>query len=285
MIIEKTLPDSQTHSSASNFENVLNLDLMPLIFLKSTTARIALQQLTIDSPALCYLSTESIKITLSVPPDTNYCNHVITEDSVQEWNNESLLIAFSDFSATNNQECVTYINNLLDGNLSSYLIFRLSLNFFDMNLFKNNIFTDISAENKIKLSKDDLEILLHYINITLYTRKQLNAVLAGESKIKESKLTANFTHLKSLFDEELEENILSKSLYLLNQKERKTMLNNKIFTTLNIEQFHTVDLTTENNKRNALDVKITTSIHDYIGNILEWDLDNPSDTDQNIDRR
>ena len=278
--IENKLTDNEPHSSASHFENILNLDLIPLIFLKSTNAKIALQQLSIDSLALCYLSTENIKITVTTPTNINECNHIITTNNISNWNNQSLLITFSDFSATNNQECINHINSMLEDNLTSYLIFRLSLNFFDMNVFKDNIFENTSADNKVTLSKDDLEILLHYVNLTLYTRRQLTAVLEGQPKIEESKLTANFTSQKSLFNQELEEAILSKSLYLLNQKERNKMLENHIFTTLNIDQFYNIDLTKENLPRKALDVKITTSIHDYIGNILEWDLDQPTDTDQ-----
>ena len=152
-----------------------------------------------------------------------------------------------------------------------------------MNLFKNNIFNNISTHNKITLSKDDLIILLHYINITLYTRRQLEAVLTGQATIEESKLTANFTNLVSTFDQTLEQTTLSKSKYLLDLRERKEMLSNHVFTTLNIEHFYSIDLTTTNNSRKALDVKIKTNIHDYIINILEWDLDHPnSDHAKNI---
>ena len=277
--IEQELTDDDPHSSASHFENILNLDLIPLIFLKSTTAKIALQQVSIDSPALAFVSTEIIEIKMTVPPNINNSNHIITSDSITEWNDKPLTISFSDISAASNQECLSYINDLLDENLTNYLIFRLSLNFFDMNLFKEDVFNNISSSNKITLSKDDLIILLHYINITLYTRRQLDAVLTGQATIEESKLTANFTHLISAFDETLEKTIISKSEYLLGLADRKKMLDNHIFTTLNIEQFHSVDLTTKNNFRNALDVKIKTGIHDYIVNILEFNLSTPSNTD------
>ena len=281
--IERELTDDQPHSSASHFENILNLDLIPLIFLKARTAKIALEQISIDSPALAFLSTEHIEIKLTTPAKTNDCNHIITPDFITDWNNQPFVLNMTDFSATNNQECLTYINNLLDQNLTNYLIFRLSLNFFDMNLFKNNIFNNISTHNKITLSKDDLIILLHYINITLYTRRQLEAVLTGQATIEESKLTANFTNLVSTFDQTLEQTTLSKSKYLLDLRERKEMLSNHVFTTLNIEHFYSIDLTTTNNSRKALDVKIKTNIHDYIINILEWDLDHPnSDHAKNI---
>lgn len=276
--IEKNLTEDHAHSSASHFENILNLDLIPLIFLKSTTAKIALRQLSIDSPALAFLSTEHIEIKMTIPPKTNDSNHIITSESITEWNDKPFKITMSDFSANSNQNCLTFINELLDENLTSYLIFRLSLNFFDMNLFKDNMFDNVSPDNKISLSKEELKLLLHYINITLFTRRQLEAVLTGQATIEESKLTANFSNLNSSFDETLESTVLSKSKYLLDLNERKNMLDNHIFTTLNIEQFYGIDLTTDNNLRKALGVAITTNIHDYIINILEWDLDHPSAT-------
>ena len=37
-------------------------------------------------------------------------------------------------------EAISFADDLLDGNLSLFLIYRLALNFFDLDIFKNNIF-------------------------------------------------------------------------------------------------------------------------------------------------
>ena len=273
--IESSLSDDHPHSSASHFANVLNLDLIPLIFLKSTTARIALAQVSLSSLALCFLSTEKIRVKIVTPPSINECNHIATIDTVSEQNHNSLLISFCDYSATNSQECLTHVNHLLSDNLNAYLIYKLSFNFFDMNVFKENIFVNLSPDNKITLSQNDLHILLYYINITLYTRRQLNSVLKGQPNPPEKELTANLSNHQS-FNKGLEQTTLSKSKYLLNLDERKNMLENYVFKTLEIEQFYDINIHTKSDARDALDVKITTAMHDYFINILELDLDNPT---------
>ena len=257
-------------SSASFFSTNTDLDISPLLFLRAPVAKIGLQHMTIENLCLCFLNKEMIKIHFSTPPDINYSNLVTTSDIIKEKNLSSFNLQFTDFSATSIEECLSYANELIEGNLSSYLVYRLSLNFFDLDIFKENIFENpASISNKITLSSEDIEILLRYTDFTLFTRRLFNLVLNGEDPTNlpsksANDLIANLTYIKPKLTAALEKKILNKSEVLKSFDERKAYSDSYIFSTSNFEIFYLIDLKIKSTERRALSVKITTDFHNSL---------------------
>ena len=263
---EIQLNDDQP-SSASLFPSNVDLDISPLLFLRSPVAQIGLQHVTIENLCLCYLNNEKIRIKISTPSDINYANFHITSEEIQEANLSFFDLQFSDYSATNTDEAILYADELLDGNLSSFLIYRLALNFFDLDIFKDNIFSKpASKTDKISLSLQDIELCLRYTDFTLFTRRLFNAVLNGDDIVSippnsTSPITNNLTCIKPKLTAQLEKKILDKSRFLKSFDERSNYEKTYIFSTSTFENFYNIDLKSKNNDNSALCVKITTEFH------------------------
>ena len=65
-------------SSGSSFHPNIDLDISPLLFLRSPVAQIGLQHVTIENLCLCFLNNEKIRIKVSTPSEINYANFHIT---------------------------------------------------------------------------------------------------------------------------------------------------------------------------------------------------------------
>ena len=87
--IEDKLADD-IPSSAGFFVTPVNIDLEPLLFLRSASAKLSLSYLTIDSLALAYTRIEDLTITLSIPPEILQSNLVFTQDLQMDQNNKHL---------------------------------------------------------------------------------------------------------------------------------------------------------------------------------------------------
>lgn len=277
---ELDLSDSSP-SSASFFSSNTDLDLSPLLFLRAPVARIGIQHVTIENLCLCYLNNEQIKINFSTPPDINTANLVCTSDLIETKNLSSFNLRFGDFTATTIDECLFYINSLIDGNLSSFLIYRLSLNFFDLDLFKDDIFSKpTSVHNKISLSLEDIEILLKYTDFCLFTRRLFNAVLHGHDPVSLtsiSDLTTNLTFLKPKLTALLEKKTLDKSDFLKSSVERQAYSQNYAFSTSNFDNFYSIDLKKDSHERTALSVKITTDFHNVLQTFFDINFSSLTD--------
>ena len=153
--------DDQEPSCASLFSSTADLDITPLLFLRAAVAKIGLEEVTVDNLCLCFINEELIKIKITTPSDINFANSVCTPNFIKDKNSLFFNIQFSDFTATDIDTCLSHVNSLIEGNLSSFLIYRLSINFFDFDVFKDDIFTKpVSNFNKISLSLDEVQILL-----------------------------------------------------------------------------------------------------------------------------
>lgn len=252
-------------SSGSSFSSNIDLDISPLLFLRSPVAQIGLQHVTIENLCLCFLNNEKIRIKISTPSDINFANFHITSDQIDELNHSFFDLQFTDFSATNIDDCLSYIDDMLNGNLSSYLIYRLALNFFDMDIFKNNIFSKPASKiDKISLTLEDIEICLRYTDFTLFSRRLFDAVLSGQDIMSipvGSTTTKNLTSIKPKLTAQLEKKILNKSKFLKSSDERLAYSESYIFSTSTFENFYSIDLKTKSSERAALCVKITTEFH------------------------
>ena len=282
---ENNLNDDQ-ESSASLFSSNADIDITPLLFLRAPVAKIGLQQVTIDNLCLCFIDKELIKIKISTPSDINFANSVCTPNLIKEKNQSSFDLQFSDFSAIDIDQCLGHVNSLIEGNLSSFLIYRLTLNFFDFNVFKDEIFSKpASISESISLSLEDIEILLRYTDYTLFSRRLLNAVLDGhdaDSLPANTELVANLTSIKPRLTETLEKKILNKSKTLKSTDERLTYSNRYIFKTVSFESFYSIDLKTKSPQRSSLSVKITTEYHNSLHFLYKINFSDLSEKDETL---
>ena len=280
---ELNLSDDEP-SSASYFPCTTDLDISPLLFLRAPVAKIGIQYVTIENLCLCFLDKELIKINFSSPPNINSANFFCTSDVITEKNATSFNIQFSDYSATSIDDCLSYINNLIEGNLSSFLIYRLSLNFFDLDLFKDLFSKPASIDNKISLSLKDIEILLRYIDCCLFTRRLLNAVLNGHdtTTLSSSVFTPNLLCLKPKLTALLEKNILNKSKILKNEEERLEYSYTYVFTTTDFKDFYSVDLKKESSERSDLAAKITSDFNNKLEDFFNIDSNDLPSADEKL---
>lgn len=284
---ENSLDDLQP-SSASLFPSTADLDITPLLFLRAAVAKIGLEEVTIDNLCLCFINNELIKIKISTPPEINFANSVCTPNIIKDKNLSFFNIQFTDFTATDIDSCISHVNSLIEGNLSSFLIYRLSINFFDFDVFKEDIFSKPASNvNKISLSLDDVQILLRYVDFTLYSRRLLNSVLDGHdtnSLPPHTDLIANLTFLKPKLTTTLEKKILNKSKVLKSTDERSTYSNRYIFKTITFENFYSIDLKSKSPELTALASKITNDFRISLQVLYQISFPSSSDKETMINK-
>ena len=76
-------------SSASDFSITLNpaLDLSPLLYLKSTEGELCIRELFIDNLPICFTESETIDVTVNVPPSSVVFNMQFNVHKTNNLNN------------------------------------------------------------------------------------------------------------------------------------------------------------------------------------------------------
>ena len=152
-------------SSASDFKVILSpqLELAPLLFLKSCSAQLGVSQLNVDSLPLTCSRLEKIKVFVHTPPKSGTGNALLNEISIEERNKIPLEIPLSDMSTDDAAEVIDFLNEkVFYQSISDFLVSRYLTLFFDKDIFINQQLTTFS--------KSEVNLLYRYINITLYVR-------------------------------------------------------------------------------------------------------------------
>ena len=179
--IEDALTDSDP-SSASSFTMDVNLDLEPLLFLRSATAKLGLSYLTIDNLALAFTRDEALSFLFSTPPELLLSNLVFNPGGITTTNDKEFFLKFTDYTAPDPEAPLNYVNRMLESFINPFLSYRLSLHFFDKNLFATNLFSNVSLQTPITFNKDEINILLRYVDIFAFIRQILAELLADPKK-------------------------------------------------------------------------------------------------------
>ena len=269
--IEDKLAD-EAPSSAGFFITPVNIELEPLLFLRSASAKLSLSYLTIDSLALAYTRIEDLTITLSTPPKVLRANMNFTEDLQAAQNNKPFILNFTDFTAPRPDDALDYLNSLFGAHMNPYIAYRLSLGFFDKDLFKKDLFSTASLINPVELTIDDINLLLRYVDILGFTRQIYAVILAGGDESKKPSFT--FSDLDPLTLEA--ENALTTSRVLKTLNERTLEESKEPFHLTHFEWFYGAHIKAANT---ALKAKITTHLTTIIADIAGIEL-NPSTTDE-----
>ena len=259
--IEDKLADEEP-SSAGFFTIPVNIDLEPLLFLRSTSAELSLSYLTIDSLALAYTRTEDISITLTTPVKLLSSNFIFIAEEQPAINNKKFILNFTDFTATYPDAPLEYLNNLFSRHVNPYIAYRLSQAYFDRDVFKDGLFSTASLNNPIDLTVDDINMLLRYVDIVAFARQAYAVLLAGGDKTKKPDFTNSGLTKLSL---ELEKS-LTKSRTLKSLPERKVAEKAELFHLFHFEWFYDVAIDEE---ESPITQVLATKISDHITTILQ----------------
>ena len=265
--IEDKLADNEP-SSAGFFTTPVNIDLEPLLFLRSTSAELSLSYLTIDSLGLAYTRTESISITLKIPVTVLGSNMISTAEEQPAVNNKKFILHFTDFTATRPDAPLEYLNRLFSGHVNPYIAYRLSLSFFDRDVFKDGLFSTASLNDPIELTIADINMLLRYVDIVAFTRQIYAMVLAGGNKKKRPAFTSS--NLEPLLSLELEKTLLAESRTLKSLSERKRAEKAESFHLMDFEWFYNVSLKKNEEGEESANAKLlATKISEHITTLLQ----------------
>ena len=284
LIFSNTEEECETESSissASEFEVDCDISLHAITFLRSTNAECALRLFFVDTMPLAFCQGEEISVHVNTPTNLLSTNANYSAREVEKLNNKPFLLHTDDFSATNSKAAVLdYMNSLLYNVINLFILWRTTLNFFDFNIFKNNLFDDAYPHTRLALSLDDLQLISAYTYAASYTRIRFLKTLANyipETDTPTITFSKSYTPLSAAKEKEL----IEKSSVLKPISVRDAEIAG--FSTkplIDFSLFHDVDLSKPSAKRNSLDQKINT-YYVKILKIMQFDLSNltPDDID------
>ena len=189
--VEDQLEDNAL-STASDFKVILSpqLELAPLLYLKSCSAQMGISQINVDSLPLTCSRLEGVKIFLTTPLESVVGNVTLNEESIKELNKIPLEIVLNDLSTDSPAELIDFLNEkIFYQAVSDFLVSRYLTFFFDSDVFKNQQLTTFTIQ--------EVNLLQRYIDITLYVRHILH------DKFRELIANANDQPLDPAYAEDL----------------------------------------------------------------------------------
>ena len=254
--VEDELRDEDP-SSAAFFTTSVSVDLEPLLFLRSSSARLSLSYLTIDALALAYTRMEHISVTLSAPLKKLTSNFIFNKKKIPPINEKVFNLEFTDFTAPTPEDPLIYINDLFSHHMNPFIAYRLSLNFFDKDLFKEDLFSKASLNDPIEFTPNDINILLQYIDIMAFTRQVYAVFLAaGNEQMRPSFKLSN---IETSLTEKIEKERLTGSRTLKTAAERISQDSKDLFHLVKFEWFYAVPLNKSSQNRLKLTAKLNTN--------------------------
>ena len=175
--------EQNEESTASSFNTIFNssFDLSPLLYLKSTSGELALNQFTVDDLPLTTTKREHISLKITLPDDIAWCNQAFNIERLKDENNTIHEIEVGDFTTSENQILVDRLNKKINFTL---LYLKTILKFiFDSDVFKDNI-NLFEAE----LTSLDAKILMRYLDCTIFSRHIVHRSLASLLDIADESL-------------------------------------------------------------------------------------------------
>ena len=251
-----------SHSTASSFMAICDLELAPILELRSTNAQIALSEFAVDNLPLCFIHTESVCVTVNTPPPLLTSNRIINSKETKKTDEVTYRIQFTDFTSDSIQSPIIYLNNMLGQRINSFLIYRLSLPFFDLDLFKSTLFQDDTNEAAYPLSGGDIKLLLKYTSCTLHKRAQIHNILTKVTL--QTPLPITIRHSNPALSARFEESQLNVSSSLLPLLERH---NPRTISVSQFSDYYDVSLSSANVKKAALETKIDLTFLEYLKSV------------------
>ena len=116
--------DRNELSTASSFIATLDssIDLSSLLYLKSSVALMTVSNLSIDNLPLCFSGLEYIIVTVHLPAEMADCNQFYNSFHLNRFNVTPYKIPLEDFSTSNPESAVSYINSRLGKNVTFFYL-------------------------------------------------------------------------------------------------------------------------------------------------------------------
>ena len=161
---EDKLKDNE-ESTASCFNTLFNssLDLAPLLYLKSTSAELALSHFSVDDLPLSTTGREDITFKITLPEDIPWCNQSFNQTELETANNTLHKIRVGDFSTFENDVLIDYLNKKI--NITLFYLKHILKFVIDVDVFRD----DIDLLNT-DLTSSDARLILRYLECVIYTR-------------------------------------------------------------------------------------------------------------------
>ena len=255
--------NDKEESTASEWNTIFtsSLDLSPLLYLKATTAELAVNQFSIDNLPLSTSRLEKITVDIQLPKGLSTANQYYNDLSLDTSNENPHKVATVDFSTSENEVLIDHLNTKLNTTL---LLLQTCLRFiFDTEIFVANLPAD--AEITLK----DANLISRYLDCILFSRhiyhKRLVAALGITDNI-DAKITFP---AKPKMSATTEKQILSESLIFRPVDQRpRPRTGNQI---MNLGIFHNIDLkdayTMEGGPRLVIDAEIPKFFRDIKANV------------------
>ena len=269
---EKNLENSNI-SSAGSFELLLDraIDLSPLLYMKSTSAEVAISHLSLTALPLTVTKNEEIKVQIYIPPEIATANRFYSAYYTRtKLNQQYHRLPLKDLITAEPDTLLTFLNRETIIPYMHFILRSMLQIVLDDNVF--------SEDDTHFLTRDDIKVLNRYINISIFTRKTLhdflNTKLGNENYdikniIKYSKDCENLTLRK-------EESLLVKSKALRPLNERPATRGSHDHV-IDLALFHGKDLDTIIDQQDGPKQAIETDYENYLSALGVVKYVNPND--------
>ena len=253
--------DEKEHglSTASDFTVDCQINLSPLIFLRSTNAQMCLKHFHVDSAPLSLLENERIRLDVTVPTNIVTANRKFHAIEVRNINKKPFEILTDNYIATNTKDAtLRHINSMLNSRVNIHLLWRFAGTAFDIDVFKPAIFEKTHQYNELALTSDDIRLLFNYSAITNYTRRKYLEILSDYVPVP-TMPAMKFNELYTPLVPVEETMILDKSSILKTSTEIADHL--KLLASpplIHFSLFYGIDLSKPSSARDALDAALST---------------------------
>ena len=256
-------------SSAASWITRLNadIDLSPLLYLKSTTAALALSTLTVNNIPLTFSENEYIHVTINLPSTIATCNQYYNEDLVRNFNSIPYKIPLQHFHTSDSEEAVSFLNRIVAKKVTYFLLkscLRLVLD--------NDIFLE---DNTGELSLEDINLIIRYLDVILFSRRILHEYLTVQAGINDDDISSLITfQSRDHVSVETERQIIDKSNVLRDPSLRpKPVQNNN----MSLDLFYGVDLQNAYTQQGGPKMVIQNETHQWLEQSMIIERTNDAD--------
>ena len=257
-------------STASQWNTIFNsgLDLSPLLYLKSTSAELALNQFSVDDLPLTTTAREKITVQIHLPEHLATANLFYGSESLSKSNDEIHEIPTVDLTTTENEVLIDHLNDLTN---ITFLFLRTCINFvLDTNIFKEDV------PNNAKVLPADAKLIIRYLDCILFARHILHRYLIRILGVTDNSLDTVVT--------------FSDTTNITASTEKRTIDNSTIFRAtedrpaptqglqpMNLDQFQGVNLSDAYNDEAGPKLKIETDTAQYLRRTTVLERVDPAD--------
>ena len=244
-------------SSAGSWEVTLdrNIDLSKLLYMKSSSAEIAVSHYTCDHLPLTISRFEKVSMKFFMPAWLGEANFFYTSYYITNTHNNQLYdIPMEDFSTGEMDTLVSFINQKISTPILHFLLRGILEPVLDNQIFLSN--------NSFTMSKDDCALVRRYCDIALFTRHILHDYLCDKAGIGKGNIKPKIKFKQTEFytvSEELDLLLKSNSLRMV--EDRPISAGGHM---VNLPLFYGLDLKDLYDKRDGPEQKIQTDCEHWL---------------------